>query len=132
MINNFDVKTVLTKIKNPQANPLVERVHHLIINVLATKDLANKLFNYIDVWGETLESIAWVIMSSYHHTIHATPGQAVFLRDMIFNLVSVVYWRVITSGKQLQVYIDNVIGGSFVTTQLVIYYICKLLASTTN
>ena len=38
----------------------------------------------------------------------ATPCQAVFGRDMLFNLASVVYWRVLTYTKQQQVDIDNV------------------------
>ena len=38
----------------------------------------------------------------------ATPGQAVFVRDMLFNLASVVDWRVVTSVKQRQLDIDNV------------------------
>ena len=38
----------------------------------------------------------------------ATPGKSVFDRDMIFNLKSVVEWRVVTAAKQLQVDISNV------------------------
>ena len=38
----------------------------------------------------------------------ATPVQSVFSRDILFNLVSVVDWRVITSVKQWQVEIYNV------------------------
>ena len=38
----------------------------------------------------------------------ATPGQAVFGRYMLFNLASVVYWRVVTAAKKHQVDIDNV------------------------
>ena len=37
----------------------------------------------------------------------AKPGQAVFGRDMLFNLTSVVYWRVSTAAKKRQVDIDN-------------------------
>ena len=38
----------------------------------------------------------------------ATPVQAVFGRDMIFNLTLLVYWRVITTENQQLVDIDNV------------------------
>ena len=71
--------------------------------MLVTKDLDNKVFNYIDPWGENLAYIAWTIRVSYHHTIQATLGQDVFGRDVIFNLA----WLVITSGKQQQLEIDN-------------------------
>ena len=83
-------------------------MHQAILNILVTRYLANKIFDYIDPWVETLEYIAWVIMSSYHCTMQATPGQSVFVRNMIFNLASVLDWRVITAGKQQQVNIDIV------------------------
>ena len=50
----FDIKPAVTTIKNPQPNASVERVHQVIINMLVTKDLANKVFDYIGPWGETL------------------------------------------------------------------------------
>ena len=38
----------------------------------------------------------------------ATPGQAVFDRDILFNLASFIDWRVVTAAKQRQLDIDNV------------------------
>ena len=38
-----------------------------------------------------------------------TPGQSVFGIDMLFNLASVIEWRVATAVKQRKVDIDNVI-----------------------
>ena len=38
----------------------------------------------------------------------ATPDQDIFGRDMLFNLASVVDWRVVTAAKQRQLDIDNV------------------------
>ena len=37
----------------------------------------------------------------------ATPGQAIFSRDILFNLASVVDWIVLTAMKHCQVDIDN-------------------------
>ena len=59
-------------------------------------------------WGETLSLLTWAIRAYYHRTIQATPGQAVFGREMIFNIPSFIYWRVITEAKQRKVDIDNV------------------------
>ena len=84
------IKNVLTTIKNPPANAPVEWVHQVILNTLVTKDINNNIFNHIYLWGETLESIAWVIRDSYNRTIIATPGQYVFGKDTIFNLTSVI------------------------------------------
>ena len=68
----------------------MDRVHQVILNMLVNKDLDNKVFNYIDTWGENLSYIAWSIRDYYHCTIMATPGQAVFGRYMLFNFASVV------------------------------------------
>ena len=76
--------------------------------MLVTKDLDNKVFEYIDPLGETLAYIACSIRASYHHNITATPGQAFFGRDVLFNLESAVDWRVVTAAKQRQADIDNV------------------------
>ena len=107
-LNDLYIKPVLTKIKNSQDNALVERVYQVILNLVFTKYLADKVFYYIYKLGETLASIEWSIMDSCRWPIQVTPGQAVFGRDMIFNLASVIDWRVITAGKQQQVDIDNV------------------------
>ena len=109
LLKYFDIKPVLTSVKNPQANAPVEQVHQVILNIIVTKDINNKLFDYMDPLGETLEYIAWAIRSSYHRTIMATPGQASFGRDILFNLASVVDWRVATYVKKCQVDIDNVV-----------------------
>ena len=108
MLKYFDIKPVVTKIINPQDNAPLKRVHQVILNMIVNKYLTNKVFDYIDTWGETLAYIAWAIRASYHHTIKATPDQPVFGRDMISNVTSVVDWRVITAGKQQQVNINNV------------------------
>ena len=41
-----------------------------------------------------------------------TLGQAAFGIDMLFNLVSVVDWWVVTSAKQIQIDIDNLIENA--------------------
>ena len=75
--------------------------------MLVTKDIDDRVFNYIDTWGETLVYLEWVIRASYNCIIMATSGQAVFGRDMFFNFASVVDWRVVTTAKQHQVEIHN-------------------------
>ena len=108
LLKEFYIKPVLTSVKNPQANAPVERVYQVILNMLVTKDIDNKVFDYIYPWGETLASIAWSKRASYHRIIMATPGQDVIGRDMLFNLASVVEWQFVTTVTQCQVDIDNV------------------------
>ena len=90
LIKDFNIKPVLTTIKNPQANYLVELVFKLILDILVTKVVYNTTFDYIYPWGKTIAYIAWEIRASYHHTIETTTGQYVFGRDIIFQITSVV------------------------------------------
>ena len=89
LIKELNIKPVLTSV-NPQANAPVERLHKVILNMLVTNDIDKKVFDSIYPWGETLAYIAWAVRYSYYHTIMATPGQAVFVRYMLFNLAAVV------------------------------------------
>ena len=108
MLKKFDIKPILTSVKNPQANAPVDRVHQIISNMIVTKGLDDKVFDLIYLLGVTLASIVWVIMDSCRHIIMVTPGQSVFGRDMLFNLASIIDWRVVTTTRNLQVDIDSV------------------------
>ena len=60
-LEDFYIRHVLMTIKNRQDSAPLEQVHQLILNILATKDLDNKLFDHIDPWDETLVYTAWAI-----------------------------------------------------------------------
>ena len=74
LLKDLDIKPVLITIKNPQANALVERLRQVILNIIFTKYLSNKVFDYIYPWGETLSYISWEIRASYKCTVKTTPG----------------------------------------------------------
>ena len=74
LLKDFDIKHVLTLVKNLQYHALVEQLHQLILKMIVTKDIDNKVFDYIDPWGETRSYIAWTKRASYHRKIMATPG----------------------------------------------------------
>ena len=61
LVKDIDIKPVLTLIKNPQANAPIERVHQVLNHIFLTKNLNSQIFDYIDPWGEILNSIAWVV-----------------------------------------------------------------------
>ena len=48
LLKDFAIKPVLTSVKNPQSNAPVDQVHQLMLNMIVTKDLDNKVFDYID------------------------------------------------------------------------------------
>ena len=91
MVNYLVIEHISIVLNNPQYNAPVERVHKLIVNMLVTKYLDNKVFKYMYSWGETLVAISCAIRESHHRPIGSTPVQDVFGRDIIFNLESVIY-----------------------------------------
>ena len=108
LLQDFAIKPKPTSIKNPQSNSPVERIHQVIMNMLNTKGLKDRIFDFIDPWGEILSSIAWAIRASHHSTLGATPAQLVFGRDMLFNIKSLVNWKEISLRKQQTVDKSNI------------------------
>ena len=47
LLKDFNINTVLTLVKNHQANDPVDQVHQVILNTLVTKYLDKKVFEYI-------------------------------------------------------------------------------------
>ena len=68
--------------------------------MLLTKNLQEDVLDYIDPFGSILSSVAWEVRSSYNNNISATPAQAVFGRDMMFNLATLVNWKELSLKKQ--------------------------------
>ena len=68
----------------------MDQLNQVIYNILVTNYINKKVFIYIDPWGETLASVAWVIMIFYNHNLNSMPGQDIFVRYMIFKRVSIV------------------------------------------
>ena len=44
LLMDFDIKTVLMSVQNPQDNAPADRVQQVILNMLVTKDLDKKYF----------------------------------------------------------------------------------------
>ena len=47
-LEDFNIKPILRTIKIPQANAQVDHMHKLILNILVTNYIANKVFDYIN------------------------------------------------------------------------------------
>ncbi len=93
MLESYDVKTVPTTVKNPQAN-YVERVHQTLGNMIRTYELDTEHeFDYDDPWSGILANCAWAIRSTAHTVMDATPAQLIFGRDMLFDLSFKSKWR---------------------------------------
>ena len=87
-------------------------MNQVMYNMIITKDLYRKVYDYIDPLREQLASLEWSIREAQQQGIGFTTDQDVLGRDMLFKLKSLVYWCVITSGKQQQVGIYNAYKNS--------------------
>jgi hypothetical protein len=87
-------------VKNPRANGIMEHVHQVLGQMLsmAELDMADSVTpNDINV---CLDNVAWAIRSTYHTVLKASPGAAIFGRDMLFDIPFVADWRKIGEQRQ--------------------------------
>jgi hypothetical protein len=49
-----------------------------------------------------LDTVAWVICSTYHTVLKASPGAAIFGRDMLFDIPFIADWNKIEDYRQRQ------------------------------
>ncbi len=54
-----------------------------------------------------IDNAAWAICSSYHTELKASPGEAIFGRDMLFNVPFLADWKQIGEFRQCQTDRDN-------------------------
>ena len=61
-------------------------------------DMANSVTsNDVDVF---LDNTAWAIRSTYHTVLKASPGEAIFGQDMLFDILFVADWHRIGEQRQ--------------------------------
>ncbi len=87
-------------VKNPQANGILERVHQVLGQMLHTAelDMADSVTSDdVDVF---LDNAAWAIRSTHHTVLKASPGAAIFERDMLFDIPFIADWRKIGDQRQ--------------------------------
>ena len=65
---------------------IIERVHHVVGDILRTREIKYYTFDEIDPYGSIIHKFSWAIRSTYHTNNQASPSQLVFGRDMLFNM----------------------------------------------
>jgi hypothetical protein len=89
-----------TTVKNPQANGILEHVHQVLGQMLHTAefDMANSVTpDDVDVF---LDNATWAICSTYHTVLKASPGEAIFGCNMLFNIPFLADWHKIGEPRQ--------------------------------
>ncbi len=101
LCDSYGITHKPTPVKNPWANGILEHVHQVLGQMLRTAelDMANSVTpNDVNVF---LDSTAWAIRSTYHTVLKASPGAAIFGRDMLFDIWFVADWCKIGDWRQL-------------------------------
>ncbi len=93
LCETYGIKRKPTKVKNPQANAILECVHQVLALMLRTAELnmaKSVTPNDIDVF---LDNAAWAICSTYHTVLKASLGMAIFGCNMLFNIPFIANWN---------------------------------------
>jgi hypothetical protein len=102
LCDSYGIKRKPTTIKNPQANVILEHVHQVIGQMLRTAeiDMADSVTrDDVDVF---IDNAAWAIHSTYPTVLKASPGTAIFGRDMLFDIPFIADWNKIGDCRQRQ------------------------------
>ncbi len=100
LCKTFGVKRKPTSIKNPQVNAILERIHAVFTNMLRTAEHDKaKSVNASDM-NIFLADVAWALCSTHHTVLKASPGTAIFGRDMLFDILFIADWRKIGEHRQ--------------------------------
>ena len=94
-------------IRNPQANAICERIHQVVERMMRTAeiDMAESVAPAdIDTF---IDNAAWAIRSTYHTVLKASPGAAIFGRDMLFDVPFIADWNQIGEYRQRQTDLGN-------------------------
>ena len=97
---NMGMKPKPTTAYNPQGNSILERAHQVLGNCLRTFQLEERELEEDRPFDEFLTATAYALRSTYHTTLGASPGQAVFGRDMILPIKFKTDWALIEQRKQ--------------------------------
>jgi hypothetical protein len=93
LCTTYGVQCKPTSITNPTANAILERIHEVFTNMLRTAklDMAKSVnASDIDIF---LADAAWVIRSTHHTVLKASPGAAIFGQDMLFDIPFIADWK---------------------------------------
>ena len=86
---------------------LLERIHQVVMTMVLTSEI-----NIADSVAPRdidtiLTNVSWAILSTYHTVLKASPGAAIFWRDMLFNISYIADWNKIGDYRQHQTDLNN-------------------------
>jgi hypothetical protein len=103
----YGIKHKLTSVKNPQANAILERIHGVLGNMLRTSKLNMAESVKASDINVFLSDAALAVCSTYHTVLKASPGAAIFGRDMLFDIPFIADWQKIGEYRQRLTDLNN-------------------------
>jgi hypothetical protein len=110
---DYGIERKVISTQNPQGNAIVKCAHQTLRNLIRSFELQdNPYYDSDDPWGGILAAASFAMIATYHTTLHATPGQLVFRRDMVLNTRYLADWTAIKTRKQDLIRKNNRIENS--------------------
>ncbi len=100
--HTYGIKRKPTRIKNPEANAILEHLHQVQEQMLRTSEPDRAETITPDDINVFLGNAAWAICSTYHTVLKASPGAAIFRHNMLFNIPFIANWNKIGDYRQRQ------------------------------
>jgi hypothetical protein len=107
LCNTYGIKHKPTSVKNPQANAILECIHAVLGNMLRTFELNMAEMVKTSDTDVFLSNAPWAFCSTYHKVLKASPGAAIFGRDMLFDIPFIAYWQKIGEHRQQLTGLNN-------------------------
>ena len=98
--DTYGIKHKPTSIKNPQVNAILECIHAFLMTMLCTAKIGMAKSVAPSAIEAFLTNAAWAFCSTYHTVLKASPGTAIFSRDMLFNIPFMADWKKIGECRQ--------------------------------
>ena len=90
------------------SNAILERIRQVLGNLVQTFNMSNKTYvGKNDPWIGILEAVVFAIFSTTNRLKGYSPGQLIFLRDIIILIKHRVNWGLIGQRNQAQINRDN-------------------------
>jgi len=102
LCDSYGLKRKPTSIKNPQANAILERIHQVLMTMIRTSEINMPDSVAPSDIDAVLTNASWAIRSTYHTVLKASPGAAIFGRDMLFDIPYIADWKKIGDYRQRQ------------------------------
>jgi hypothetical protein len=101
------MKRKLTRVKNPQANAIIEHIHAVLGNMLCISKLnMAKMVKASDI-AIFLSDTAWAVHSTYHAVLKTSPEAAIFGTDMLFDNLFMADWQKIGEHRRQLTDLNN-------------------------